>query len=177
MIAALMVAPGCDLQQSSESVRAPGARPDTAIYYAATQRLPVCDVVEVDTTGWQAIGASAFRLQIPAGYQRREARGIDSEVGVWQHGRSVIGYDFGPYSDDLTYLLSPARELRMCHFRTLKHAVRIAFYRDEENRYWAAAHVANADKQASLTIHFVGDDRIVQDQALAAFRSLVVNVD
>src|SRR5690606_39210219 len=61
-----------------------------------------CDLPTPPTTGWMLQDEGAFTLRLPPGYERVEAQGIDSQVGIWEAPGKRISYDLGFYSNPLT---------------------------------------------------------------------------
>src|SRR5690606_38054133 len=61
-----------------------------------------CDLPTPPTAGWTVQDEGAFTLRLPPGYQRVEAQGIDSQVGIWEAPGKRISYALGFYSNPLT---------------------------------------------------------------------------
>lgn len=65
----------------------------------------VAVAAEIDTQNWVTLSVGkAFTLRAPPGTKFKPAKGIDSSGGKFVAPQFEIGFDYGPYSNDLSEL-------------------------------------------------------------------------
>ena len=75
-----------------------------ASQYAPAPRAP-CPAPAMDVSGWELIDRQMFAFRLPPGFREVRVQGIDSYVGQFEAdgGMSVVTFDFGWYSGDVSY--------------------------------------------------------------------------
>jgi hypothetical protein len=135
----------------------------------AIAALPACAPSPVPDSAWPRIELGPFSLQLPPGYVRREAQGIDSYVGRFAANGRTLGFDFGNHSSSLSSWGHPEwRDYQACRERIGGHLARLVTAR-RDSLYLAGAawrEVSGSGRGADhLTISVVSSDSLAQTEA------------
>jgi hypothetical protein len=97
------------------------------------------------------VRVSGFSVRVPPGYVRTDARGIDSEVAVFEGKSGSVLYDYGAFSNDLHDYMG-ATIASACETRLDGRPVRFVTGRAEQGGYFVAAHWPATQPGVALTI-------------------------
>jgi hypothetical protein len=142
----------------------------------AIAALPVCAPSPGPDAAWPRIELGPFSLQLPPGYVRLQAQGIDSYVGRFSTNGRTLGFDFGMYSSPLSSWGHPEwRDYQACRQRIGGHLARLITAR-RDSLYLAGAawrELSGSGKGADhLTISVVSSDSLGQAEAAQILRSV-----
>ena len=115
-----------------------------------------CPTVAPDTSDWTEHDEGGFTVKLPPAFEREEAGGLDSQVGLWRSGESLVNYDSGYYSNKLVRdEYNPFPEMAVCQ-EGGPGSPRVIVYRTEGGRARLVAHWAGVDRdgfgEISLTL-------------------------
>ena len=130
---------------------------------------------------WERVEVTgAFSFLVPAGLEKQNVRGIDSEIGEYRSNQLRVSFDFGLFSDNLVAYSGMPEYKEMTTEIDGKKAKIVFFTRDNpgsEYKYFAAAHfpaVKNSDgTENKLTITVESTERTSQNLAMAIFESTI----
>ena len=140
-----------------------------------------CAMTVPSTAGWTAYDEGAFTLQLPPGYSRAEAQGIDSQVGRWEAPGKRVSYDFGVYSNRLQRDdLNAFPGLVVCAEGEGPEEPRIILHEPADGGYAVSAHWAGVREQgpgrtASLTLEGVVQSAEDRGELLEIIRSVRID--
>ena len=127
-----------------------------ALSLSASAQSLECPAEAPDTSDWIKQDEGGFTVKLPPGFEREEASGLDSQVGLWRSGESLVNYDFGYYSNKLVRdEYNPFPETVVCN-EGGPGSPRVIVYQTEGGQARLVAHWAGVDRdgfgEISLTL-------------------------